>query len=185
MQYALMEVQGKSYLVDANEMQAVEFHGPENIADSPKPDEQASALILCYGAYLPQPGVTYEKALFDLLGAKGTWLGTIAESICHLIAVQDVRALGIVKVAGQTRIPFAILIQAHPAITDKIKGDDALAITGFVRYGNMSPSDNLLNRQGVFALQAVERGGAGNLTLESWGKAIDRNRAQRISRKIR
>ena len=185
MQYALMEAQGKSYLVDANEMQAVECHGPENIADSPKPNEQTSALMRCYGAYLPQPGVTYEKALFDLLGAKGTWLGSIVESICHLIAVQDIRALGIVEVSGQTRIPFASLIQAHPSITDRIKGDDALAITGFIRYSNMSPADNLLNRQGVFALQAVERGAADNLTLESWDKAIDRTRAQRIARKIR
>jgi hypothetical protein len=185
MQYALMEVQGQMFLVDANEVQAVESYGPEGIADSPKPDEQTAPFWLCYGVYIPQQNVSDEKALVDLLSAKGNWLGTISESICQLIAVQDLRAFGMVKVARQTRIPFAMLIQAHEAVTDKIKGGDAQAITGFIRYANMSPADNVLNRKGVFALQAVERRVKDGLTLEGWDKSIDRSRAQRIARKIK
>ena len=44
MQYALMEVQGQMFLVDANEVQAVESYGPEGIADSPKPDDVERAV---------------------------------------------------------------------------------------------------------------------------------------------
>ena len=49
----------------------------------------------------------------------------------------------------------------------------------------MSPADNVLNRKGVFALQAVERRVKDGLTLEGWDKSIDRSRAQRIARKIK
>ena len=62
MQYALMEVQGQMFLVDANEMQAVESYGPEGIADSPKPDEQTAPFWLCYGVYIPQQNVSDEKS---------------------------------------------------------------------------------------------------------------------------
>lgn len=185
MQYVLIEIQHQFILVDTNEMHAIESYGHDGISDSPKPDEQTTPLLLCYGAYMPRHGVSDERALVDLLSAKGNWMGCITGPISQLIAVQDIRAFGMVKISRQTRIPFAALIQVHEAVIDKIKDDDTQAITAFIRYSNMSPADNVLNRQGVFALQEVERRVKDGLTLDGWDKFIDRTRVQRTPRRIK
>lgn len=185
MQYAIIEIASSFLLIDAAEIQAVETYGDKGIFDSPKPDEQTSPFTLCYGAYLPQHGISEERALVDLLGSKGNWLGHISESICQLVAVQDIRSYGMQKVGRMTYLPFAALIQAHEPVIDKIKGSHDLAVSCFVRYANASPADNLLNRSGVFALKLVESRIKGDLSLENWDKSVDRARVIRTARKIK
>lgn len=185
MQYAIIEIASNFRLIDAAEIRAVETYGDAGIFDSPKPDVQSSPFVLCYGAYLPQHGISDERALVDLLGAKGSWLGHIAESICQLVAVQDIRSFGMQKVGRMTYLPFAALIQADESVIDRIKAN-GLAVSCFLRYANQSPADNLLNRSGVFAMKAVEaRIKGGDLSLGNWDKSVDRSRAIRTARKIK
>jgi hypothetical protein len=183
MQYVQIEIQSRLFLMSTREVTAVDSFGC--ISDSPKPDEQTTPFVICYGAYMPQSGLSEEKALCDLLGAKGNWLGHISGPICQLIAVQDIRSFGAQKVGRMTYLRFAALIQAHESVIDEIKGGDSQAVTGFVRYANMSPADNLLNRQGLFALKSVEHRIKGDLTLELWDKSIDRSRVLRTAKNIK
>lgn len=186
MQYVILEVQNQSFLIDGAEVNAVESCGSDGISDGPRLDELSTPLVVCYGAYIPQQNVSYEKALIDLLGAGGSWLGHIAGPFCELIAVRDIRSYGMQKVGRMIYLPFAALLQAHAPVISKIKGDgDSPAVTGFVRYSNMSPADNLLNRKGLFALKSIEARIKGELTQESWGASIDRSRALRVARNIK
>jgi hypothetical protein len=184
MQYAIMEVQGRKLLLDSSEAQAVDSYGHDGISDAPRPDEQAAPLVLCYGGYLPQVDIPSDRVRSDLLGAQGSWLGHISGPTCQLIAVQAVVAYEPEKVGRNSITPFAALIQAHESVLDALK-DTARAVTAFVRYPNMSPADNLLNRHGVMSLRGIEKRIKSELTLLAWESSIDKSRAIRAAKSIK
>lgn len=185
MQYITIEIKGQSFLIDVSELNAVESFGADCISDGARLEDADAPLAICYGVYIPQKTATYEVAMVDLLGAKGSWLGHIDGHICNLISVQDIKSYGAQKVGRITCLPFAALLRVHRFVLDKINRDGGSAVTGFVRYSNMSPADNLLNRKGLFALDSTECRIKGNLSHENWGNSIDRSRAIRATRNIK
>lgn len=183
-QYAITSIGGHDHLADFNEARCLDTH-QDSISDGPLPDKQLSPLTVVYGAYLPPPGVSGEKALTDALGAKGNWLGPLRGDSCRLIALQDIRVFGVVKAHSMARVPFAVLIQAEPTVVAAIKQDEMHeAVTAFVRYSNMPPADNVLNRLGVFAFKVRVQPEASQPMLGDWHTLVDRDRALRLARKI-
>ena len=160
MQYALFEIQGRRLLLDAGEYQALLQGG--DIAEAVGPEE-ASAFHLCHGAYLPQPGTGEAEALEDLLAARGHWLGCLAGGECRTLALEDAQAFKALRTAK--------------ALAGRIGPDmRGPALTCFLRYGNLAPAQNLLNRPGVFALKGpVHRLGAE--AAGDWKRHIDPDRA--------
>lgn len=185
MQYITIEIKSQSFLIDVGELNAVESFGADCISDGARLEDADAPLAIAYGAYIPQKDATYEMALVDLLGAKGSWLGHIDGHVCNLISVQDIRSYGTEKVGRITCLPFAALLRVHRSVIDKINSGGGAAVTGFIRYSNMSPADNLLNRKGLFALAATECRIKGDLSHENWGHSIDRSRAIRATRNIK
>ena len=74
-------------------------------------------------------------------------------------------------------VPVAVLVRAGEALAGRIGPDmRGPALTCFLRYGNLAPAQNLLNRPGVFALKGpVHRLGAE--AAGDWKRHIDPDRA--------
>lgn len=167
-------------LMDAGEWQALRTFC-DAIADLPGPDQNTLPYHVCYGCYLPQADIREEEAMTDLAEARDHWMGIIERDKCHLIAFCDAEAFGPRYIGLSLRIPFAALVQADPAMIERIADKKTRrAVTAFLRYANLSPATNILNRPGVFALKGVERRIKDDpITPAGWRKHIDRDRAGR------
>ena len=185
MQYALIEIQKKTLLIAANEMQALDtFH--DSISEQDRPHESQHPYHVCYGCYMPQHGLDEAEALEDFKAARDHWIGYIQQDKCHIIAFHDAEPMATERVGRAIRIPFAALVQAHSEVMEQI-GDKASvqAVTGFLRYAEMSPATNILNRPGIIALKGIERRVKdGPVNPADWRKHIDRERAKRTARAI-
>lgn len=184
-QYALIEIQKRMLLISADEMHSLNtFH--DAIAEQEAPDE-TQPYHVCYGCYMPQPGIDEATALEDFKTAHDHWIGYIQDGACHIIAFHDAEPMEVEHLGRVIRIPFAALVQAHAPVIEQI-GDtaSAQAVTGFLRYASMSPATNILNRPGVIALKGIERRAKfGLLKPADWRKHIDRDRAGRAAGAIK
>lgn len=183
-QFALMEVQGARYVIDAAEMAAIETHA-EAIGDMPTPD-LGEPLAIAYGVFIPQPSLTPEAALAHVLGSQNTWLGHIGGNQCHLVRLIDIRVFGVQRPRLKSvRIPFAALIRARTEFAEKlIAGGDGF-LSAFVRYANVSPADNILNRQGVFAISTPAPRFNSQIKVDTWGGFIHRGVAIEVAKKLK
>lgn len=186
MQYALISIKDKMLLLSAHEMQALDEH-LESIADMDSPQEDTHPYHLCYGSYMPQIGTNAAKAIEDFQAARDHWLGSIENDKCHIIAFHDAQEFEVQHIGNAIRIPFAALIQASEAIIEKIGNKSSVqSVTGFLRYQDMSPSTNLLNRPGIIALKGLEKRLKVNpLNLQNWRESIDHRRAERAALTIK
>ncbi|SDG94334.1 hypothetical protein SAMN05216466_106136 [Paraburkholderia phenazinium] len=183
MQYALIEFKDRWFVIDAHELQALHQH-TLSITERPKPDERGPFFI-AYRLYKPQPGIDKEQARADVLQAQDMWLGHVEDDACHAIAYHAIEALPPVQQGMSFGIPFAALIQADPALIDRIADpDSSQAVTAFLRYANISPADNLLTRPGVFAFKGIERRTKALINLDTWRDHIDKARADRTAWQI-
>lgn len=186
MQYALIELQGKTLLIDANEMRSLDTFN-DSITELARPNEEDLPYHVCYGSYMPQRDVADGKALDDFKKAFDHWIGTINEDKCHIIAFHDAEPFEMERRGLARHIPFAALIQSQAEIIDRI-GDKASvrAVTSFLRYEGISPASNILNRLGVIALKGLERRiKDGAINPRDWKNNIDRSRAIRAARSIK
>lgn len=186
MQYAIIEIQQRPLLIDAAEMAAIDTY-IDGIREEGRPDESRNPYYVCYGSYLPQHGTSEAKAKADFKAAFDHWIGSVKANVCHLIALHDGEMLQIEHFGRAIRIPFAALIQAHEVVIARVGDRNAKhAVTGFLRYADMSPATNIFNRPGVIALKGIERR-TKSLPVDpvTWRKHIDRTRALRIARSIK
>lgn len=185
MQIAQFNIDGHKILLDVSEKYSLDNH-MDSLVELEKPSEESTPFMICYGSYRPQPGISDEKAVEDLLTAKDHWLGHIAGSDCHMIAFHDFEALQVEHLGHSTRIPFAAVIQANPEIIEAIGTDKTVrAVSAFLRYEGYSVPVNVLNRPGIIALKGIEkRHGEVVITLTNWRDHIDPDRAVRTSQKI-
>lgn len=113
-----------------------------------KPDE--GEISIAYGAYLPQVGVSMDQAADDMQVAVGHGLGFVLGGIVQtleLIAIE--MRLGL---SGTDRIPFAALVRAPSDASTSMRHQQAV-LGAFLRYSNLDPATNILNRPGIFAMQ--------------------------------
>jgi len=151
MQYAKFEIQGRRLLLDAAEFQMLRQGAP--IEETATVEDEA-VFHVCHGAYLPQPGTGASKALKDLFAARDHWHGCLAGNACHLLALEDVQPFEAIRQGGVLAIPLAALVRMDEAVAGRIGPHvRGLALTCFLRYGNLTPAENLLNRPGVIALK--------------------------------
>ena len=197
MQYALIEIQDRKLLIDANEIQSLnEFN--DSIAELETPDWSESSkgrrpfstifpYHICYGSYMPQPGIDEKKGVEDLTFARDHFLGFVQREKCHVIALSDINVMDALPVGRTFHIPFAALVQASDFVIGEIgEKRSSRAVTGFLRYKNMSPATNILNRPGIIALKGIERRTNNEaISPENWRKYIDRDSAKRIAQKIK
>lgn len=177
MQYALITMKDKQFIIDAHELSALDnFH--DDIVDvEPKPDENGP-LYVAYGVYKPQPGIEWEDAMGHLLERQDVWLGHIEGERCHALGFHAVEPLPPIQHGMSFSIPFAALIHAHPDLIEQIGDhDSSQAVTAFVRFWNISPADNLFERKGLLAFKGIERRGTTTVTKENWRERIDIERA--------
>lgn len=193
MQYAIMKVTTESgvdadLLIDANEVQTLEIF-KDTFQELPMPSEECP-LFVCYGSYMPQPGIGADDALGHLLEARGYWLGHVHRDRGHGIGFHDVLAYASVAYASEKQgkainIPFAAAIQAEDEVIDRIGGTSTQAVTAFLRYSTqMDALTNVLNRPGIIALKGIERRVTGVITEENWQTFVDEERAKRTAMKI-
>lgn len=185
MQYAQFEISGHRILLDVTEKYSLDNYMDE-LAEVEKPSEETTPFLVCYGSYRPQPGVSGVQAMEDLLIAKDHWLGYVDGAKCHMIAFHDLIPYAEEQLGFSTRIPFAAVIQASPEVVESIGDENSVrAVTGFLRYGDISVPVNVLNRPGIIALKGIEkRFSKEPVTLANWKDRVDSERASRISRKI-
>jgi hypothetical protein len=188
MQYALIPVskggEQAHRLIDAGEISVME-HFKGAVEDLPNPPESGQFYV-CYGSYMPQPGITAEKALEDLMTASDHYLGYINREHCHSIAFHGVEAYASRSQGRSVRIPFSAVIQADPVVIERMGAKAGGAVTAFLRFKHeMDPVANILNRPGIIALKGVERRTSTEaVTLENWKTFADSERAKRTCHNI-
>jgi hypothetical protein len=179
MQYAEFEIEGQRLMIDACEYSVLLRR--ESLTEIGCPEE-ASVFYLCCGAYLPRRGKTEAEAADDLRAARDHWLGCLIGRECHLFALEDVQAFGAARRGFSLAIPVAALIRARePAPWPA--GKQTRALTCFLRYADLTPAENILNRPGVIALRIPARR-LGRNRPEGWRKLVDSGRAARAARDI-
>lgn len=184
MQYALIRLKEKQFIIDAHELSALDNFRDAIHDVEPKPDENGP-LYVAYGVYKPQPGIEWQEAMGHLLERQDVWLGHIDGEDCHTLGFHAVEPLPPVQHGMSFSIPFAALIHAHPELIEQI-GDHGTtqAVTAFVRFWNISPADNIINRKGLLAFKGIERRGTTTVTKENWRERIDIERTVRNALRI-
>ena len=104
-----------------------------------------------YGAYKPQPGTSPDQAKLDARRHLGARFGTIRDGACFALELCGVELGDLIRVGHSLRIPVAALVASKVEMRS-----DGSATTVFIRYMNISPLDNVLNRPGIFALRRQE-----------------------------
>ncbi|KVV07455.1 hypothetical protein WK77_16855 [Burkholderia ubonensis] len=143
--------------------------------------EGEGEISIAYGAYLPQVGVTTEQAGRDIPDAVGRGLGFVFGGMVQTLELVDVELRPDAGLVG--RIPFAALVRA-PSEASRMMRNQQVILGAFLRYSNLDPATNILNRPGVFAMQmfspAMTAGDAQN-----WVGRINEKQLRRSARWVR
>ena len=170
MQYALMNGRGEDQLiVDAEELASLYRLRDSGVAVADvEPDEAGFTFKLIYGSYQPQPGTSPDQAKLDARRHLGARFGTIRDGACFALELCGVELGEPIHIGHSLRIPVAALMAS------KVKmRSDGSATTVFIRYMNISPLDNVLNRPGIFALRRQEDRCPDDLGRDNWRPFID------------
>lgn len=190
MQYALIEIQDRPILIDANEYGALNLLRETPVIDEPV-DEGALVWKLVYGSFKPNRDRDAEEALGAMREQMGVAWGRIIarDGLCRWAEVKDVETFepirrGHAMPAGHAAdVPVAVLL----ATRDEIPPADEQGLTLFPRYASqMDPLTNVLNRPGLLCLKGEEkrvRKQLNPLPPEDWRSLIDRERAVRTAGK--
>lgn len=170
MQYACMKVSNdKMVLIDASELHSLQQY-KDAIHDVPY-DEAVFEYKIVYGAYLIQRSIERDKGLTDMIAAKEYGLGHIKDDHCITYQLCDIEP--ILDKSSSNRIPFAALLKT----SEKIGNQKTKAISLFLRYVDLSPASNIINRSGIFAVKDQERRVKTPITIENWRNHMDLERA--------
>lgn len=179
MQYALMGLDPEKdvfIIIDANEYKELIDSKDKKIADI-EPDDNELILKLVYGTIIPQYKIQRKDIEEGLNTALGKALAYVDNGVSTLIELVDIE---VSKEEINDRIPFSALIRTNLTIDNK----KHQAISAFLRYGNMTVQDNLLNRFGIFAIKEQENRIKEQLSKDNWKTFIDENRVLRVASKI-
>lgn len=186
-QYALTTGTDRGRLFDANEVESLDRHF-DAIGDAPRPSESVRAswpLRLMYGAFLAQPDLAIAGAQGSLNDAASKWHGWVKGDACYVLGVCAIKAYPAVHFHG-IRIPAAVLVQAAQDTFALMDGMAPQAASTFVRYENLTPTENLHERLGILALKGEEKNlKVLPLTIDNWTQSIDDARARRIAERLR
>jgi len=186
MQYAIMKIQEDlNILIDALEVSALDnySHRENEVSVVPLSDD-VQDLKVVYGVFMPQPDSEKEEVVKQITESVGYIISNIEleEETCCIIDMElvDIELYeqygeGTYNPKGQY-IPFAALIRTGREIP-KLK---QRAITAFLRYANMGPLTNTLNRFGIFSIRDEERRIKKEVTVEKWKEFIDEERVMKI-----
>jgi len=185
-QFVLTNVADRERLFDINEVEALDrYFGA--IGDAARPVEDMLAawpLRVMYGAFLPQPSLspTPLLALDALNDTVPKWHGWVKDDACYALGVCAIKTYP--SVSG--RIPVAVLVQASEDTFSLMTARAPQAVSAFVRYANLSATENLHERPGVLAIKGEEKNiKTGTPTLYNWTQSIDDSRARRVAERLR
>ena len=175
MQYAV--IQG-SHIMSGGEYQALMAHGEDIVDHRPCDDEMA--LLLVYGSFKPQVGETPLAAMNQTREVLDTYYGTIQGDQCLLSTLLDIVFYEPLYRGLAVDIPFAALMRTAL----DINFHNTRSIPCFIRYRDMSPATNILNRPGLLCVYRSE-GGVKRQALVSesaWREAIAPKRPLQCAR---
>ncbi|MBR8427278.1 hypothetical protein [Burkholderia cenocepacia] len=135
-------------------------------------------LSIAYGAYLPQVGVSVGQAATDMRAAVGHGLGFVFGDIVQTLELIDLETRpGLI---GADRIAFAALVRAPSEVCKAMRNQQAV-LGAFLRYRNLDPATNILNRPGVFAMQLFSPA----LATSEAGRWVERLNEKQLKRSAR
>lgn len=180
MQYAIMKASNAKVLIDALELHAITNH-KDQIKDVLETDDENLPLKVVYGAYLPQYGQSIEDATKAMIESNRHWLGYIRDNQCFKIGLTELKTYEAVPKGKTFYIPFSALISTNV----DVNRNSRKAVSAFLRYENMRPDENILNRKGFFAINAQEnRIKNREVNQENWLEFVDDERANLSASKI-
>lgn len=191
MQYAIMKMgENLNLLIDAVEVSALDdyAHRENEVKDIPLSDD-VQELKVVYGVFMRQPDSEKEETVKQVKESIGYVISHIEldEDACCIIDMElvDIQLYeqygeGTYNPNGRY-IPFAALIRTGFVIPKL----NQRAITAFLRYENMGPLTNVLNRFGIFSIRDEEQRIRKEVTvwkefIEIWKEFIDEERVMRI-----
>lgn len=180
MQYAIIKLANIKVLIDALELQSLQIHKNE-IFDVEDDDEENLPMKIVYGAYLPQYSETSHQAIESMVKANRHWLGYVSKNQCFKIGLTELKTYDPVSLAQTFYIPFAALVSTNVNVNKNSKK----AISAFLRYSDKPVDENIINRKGIFAINAQENRIKNRIvTQENWLEFVDDNRAILSATKI-
>lgn len=179
MQYAIIKLANIKVLIDALELQSLQIH--KNEIFDVEEDEENLPMKIVYGAYLPQYSETPQQAIQSMTNANHHWLGYVSKNQCFKVGLTELKTYNPVSIGQTFYIPFAALVSTNVNVNKNSKK----AISAFLRYGNKPVDENIINRKGIFAINAQEnRIKNRTVTQENWLEFVDDNRAILSATKI-
>jgi len=143
-------------------------------------DYEKFPLRLCYGVFLPNPELDGQDVVAHIERWKDHrlmtfhWTTTFTRE-CETVLLQDIIVIGRLD----DDWPFAALVRSRDAhiLTDADGG-----VSYFIRYEDLDPVTNLLNRPGIFFFKEVRDTPAGDLSGE-WKSFIEEDRVLKAGRR--
>lgn len=168
-QYAIWKPKDVGFLIDANEWSYIQNYFDNNIElPELEYDECNTALKIVYGTYTFQRDRDIQPLVDDVRKYKGGAHVTLTDNGWVLMELVDVRFFGEVL---DNEIAIAALIRTTLDIPTYKNGDPAMTV--FLRYSNLTPIDNILNRPGHFEIKDFEN--KEGVSVENWSDLINVN----------
>ncbi len=203
MQYALIKLdQDKHSLVDASEINALES-GLESVHDETPENDDHLELRLVYGRYMPNPmtndSPTKGQSVNNMKEVLNKWMVYLENNhkggkhnLIYL-GIEDIKPLPEVALTSNCGhcpephatddIAFAALVAVPPSFEFHSRG--SWARSTFLRWHDLDPLTNLINRNGIFALIAEDKSYQTPVTADNWLDRVNPKRAVKVAQRIR
>ena len=187
MQFAAwMLKDGRKILIAAEEVEVVKkfFDTREQVEDVRLDLDEFDTKnhMVVYGSYLPSwdrsLNTNKEAALQNLKEGINKRLGFYKDYKCYPLHLIDIETY---EYNRYKHVPFAAFIAVEDIeIPNDMKEH---ALVSFIRYFNMTPLDNIFNREGIFAFKMVEESGD-HISMDNWKDFIKKERIAKIAETI-
>ena len=180
MQYALLTLHARPFLIDAAELQ--QLQKGQHLNEESTFEESHVDYQICYGGYLLDPTVSDENIGERLRERASLWLSTLDWRRGMVIPVKlcAISPLEMFKIGHQRVVPFAALIRANDNIIQDVANTATFAVTAFQRIDGW----DIANRPGIFALKGIEKRIRETITPDSWLKMVREERAISTARRL-
>lgn len=185
MQYALFNVGNQKILLDANEFYVLKNWEEKPVKELSDFDESEHPYYVCYGGYM-FPEKSDKNIHKKIKSLENFWLAAVDDyaRYCHQIAFYSVYTFPVISCGHQNIVPFAALIKSDQCIISKISSYSGFAVTAFLRVKDWDIATNILNREGVFAFNAVEKRFKQPVDEDNWKRFISEKRAIRCANRL-
>ena len=134
--------------------------------------EDDKALVLAYGALIPQYAFNLEDWNKELEKYKEFAFGTLENNSLYLSVYKDFQLIQENKIYN-THIPCALLLDTALNLSEK--KEYGFGYTSFLIYQNMEIFDNIFNREFMFSLGDLESNFKAD-DIENWKNYIDKEK---------